>query len=149
VSFAIGRRSWVRAAVIGLAATHAIAQTATTRDPRLSLDLLPVTARLDLPSSADWMTFGFGSIWIVNYRPSRVSRVDASTNQLKADITIGRSGTIGRRRRGIRRHLGGKQRRERRGSHRSDAIRWGAGSLWVADHAVGQLWRIDHRRIAP
>jgi YVTN family beta-propeller protein len=54
-----------------------------------------VTARLDLPSSADWMAFGFGSVWVVNYRPSRVSRVDAATVQLKADIPIGRSGCLG------------------------------------------------------
>lgn len=26
-----------------------------------------------------------------------------------------------------------------------DAIRWGAGALWIADHSVGQLWRIDDR----
>src|SRR3954463_12314976 len=46
------------------------------RDPRLSLSRLPVTARVALPRSADWMAFGFGSVWVVNYRPSRVSRVD-------------------------------------------------------------------------
>ncbi len=73
----------------------AIAQTAPTGDPRLSLDSLPVTARIDLPSSADWMAFGFGSVWVVNYRPSRLSRVDVATNRVRADISLGRDGCLG------------------------------------------------------
>jgi YVTN family beta-propeller protein len=56
---------------------------------------LPVTARIDLPSSADWITFGFGSVWVVNYRPDRVSRIDSATNRVTADIPIGRNGCLG------------------------------------------------------
>ncbi len=78
-----------------LAASSALAQAPLARDPRLPLDDLPVTARVDLPSSADWMAFGFGSVWIVNYRPSRLSRVDATTNRLTADIPLGRNGCLG------------------------------------------------------
>lgn len=81
--------------LLALASGSAWAQAPVARDPRLSLDSLPVTARLDLPSSADWITFGFGSVWVVNYRPSRVSRVDASTTRLQADIPLGRSGCLG------------------------------------------------------
>jgi hypothetical protein len=33
------------------------------------------------------------------------------------------------------------------GGSGADAIRWGAGAVWVADHRVGQLWRIDPARI--
>src|ERR1700742_1616124 len=83
------------AALVTLYANPALAQAKAARDPRLSIDLLPVTVRLDLPSSADWMAFGFGSVLGVNYRPSRVSRVDASTLRLQADIPIGRSGCLG------------------------------------------------------
>ncbi len=62
---------------------------------QLSLDKLPVVARIDLPSSADWIAFGFGSIWVVNYRPDRVSRIDSATNTVRADIPIGRNGCLG------------------------------------------------------
>lgn len=82
-------------AVLAVGAGSAWAQTPIARDPRLPLDALPVTARVDLPSSADWMAFGFGSVWIVNYRPSRLSRVDATTNRLSADIPLGRNGCLG------------------------------------------------------
>jgi YVTN family beta-propeller protein len=83
------------AALIAIAANTALAQAPVARDPRLPLEALPVSARVDLPSSADWMAFGFGSVWIVNYRPSRVSRVDATTNRLSADIPLGRNGCLG------------------------------------------------------
>jgi virginiamycin B lyase len=85
----------VVAAGLALVAGSTEAQKPRARDPRLSLDSLPVTARIDLPSSADWMAFGFGSVWIVNYRPSRVSRVDAIANRLSADIPLGRNGCLG------------------------------------------------------
>lgn len=85
----------VVAAVLALDAGSVLGQTPIARDPRLPLDALPVTARVDLPSSADWMAFGFGSVWIVNYRPSRLSRVDATTSRLSADIPLGRNGCVG------------------------------------------------------
>lgn len=85
----------VVAAVLALDAGSVLGQAPIARDPRLPLDALPVTARVDLPSSADWMAFGFGSVWIVNYRPSRLSRVDATTSRLLADIPLGRNGCVG------------------------------------------------------
>ena len=81
------------AALMMLPLHAAIAQTAPARDPRLPLDALPVTARIDLPSSADWMAFGFGSIWVVNYRPSRLSRVDMATNRVRAGTMLKSAGT--------------------------------------------------------
>src|SRR6476646_2738007 len=62
---------------------------------QLPLDKLPVVARIDIPSAADWITFGFGSIWVVNYRPDRVSRIDSATNMVRAAIPIGRNGCLG------------------------------------------------------
>jgi CubicO group peptidase (beta-lactamase class C family)/streptogramin lyase len=62
---------------------------------RVPIEQLPIAARVDVPSSADWITFGFGSVWVVNYRPDRVSRIDAATNKLVADIAIGRNGCLG------------------------------------------------------
>lgn len=77
-------------------ATVAHAQGATSLDAaRVPLDKLPIVARVDLPSSADWITFGFGSVWVVNYRPDRVSRIDTASNRVTADIPIGRNGCLG------------------------------------------------------
>ena len=67
----------------------------TLDDVRLPLEKLPVTARVDLPSSADWIAFGFGSVWVVNYRPDRVSRVDTASKRVTADIKIGPNGCLG------------------------------------------------------
>lgn len=64
-------------------------QATTVPDPRLPLHRLPITVRVDLPSSADWIAFGFGSVWVVNYRPSRVSRIDTATNRLTSEIALG------------------------------------------------------------
>jgi len=85
------------AAAAGLAAAVRVdAQNAAPLEPpRVSLDKLPITARIDLPSSADWIAFGFGSVWVVNYRPDRVSRIDTATNRVTANIPIGRNGCLG------------------------------------------------------
>ena len=86
----------IYAALMFAAALPLHAQGAPALDPpRLALDKLPVTARIDLPSSADWIAFGFGSVWVVNYRPDRVSRIDTATNRVTADIAIGRNGCLG------------------------------------------------------
>jgi len=83
------------AVLAAITASTSAAQVAAARDPRLSLDELPVVTRISVPSSADWMAFGFGSLWVVNYRPSRVSRIDTATNRVTADITVGRGGCLG------------------------------------------------------
>jgi CubicO group peptidase (beta-lactamase class C family) len=81
---------------MAVAAVTAGAQTLSPLErARVPLQRLPIVARVDLPSSADWITFGFGSVWVVNYRPDRVSRIDAATNRLTADIPIGRNGCLG------------------------------------------------------
>jgi virginiamycin B lyase len=76
-------------------ASPTIRADSALRRVRIPLDRLPIVARIDLPTSADWMTFGFASVWIVNYRPDRVSRVDPSNNRVVADIPIGRNGCLG------------------------------------------------------
>jgi YVTN family beta-propeller protein len=82
-------------------AACACASAGTTVKPRTldevkhALSELPISARISIPSSADWITFGFGSVWVVNYRPDRVSRIDPSTNRVTADIKIGPNGCLG------------------------------------------------------
>ena len=89
-----------RAALVGIALVVSGRAKAQTVVPSLDavrrpLETLPVVARIDLPTSADWIAFGFGSVWVVNYRPDRVSRIDTSTNRVTADIPIGRNGCLG------------------------------------------------------
>ena len=91
----------LRSPALALICAFVIAQPAMAQSDsalqraRVPLDQLPIVARIDLPSSADWIAFGFGSVWVVNYRPDRVSRVDAATNRVVADIPIGRNGCLG------------------------------------------------------
>jgi virginiamycin B lyase len=90
------RRLAVLAITIGPFVGRVGAQTDSALErARRPLDQLPITARVDLPASADWIAFGFGSVWVVNYRPDRVSRVDTATNAVVADIPIGRNGCLG------------------------------------------------------
>ena len=92
----IGRLAVCFAVVVLVGTVRADAQTAAPLEPpRVALEKLPVTARINLPSSADWIAFGFGSVWVVNYRPDRVSRIDTATNRVTADIPIGRNGCLG------------------------------------------------------
>jgi virginiamycin B lyase len=84
----------LQSAVVALVQAQVPADSALSR-ARIPLEQLPVVARVDLPSSADWIAFGFGSVWVVNYRPDRVSRIDAGTNRVLADVPIGRNGCLG------------------------------------------------------
>ena len=92
------RRSTARL-LVALVLTSACASAGATKpvsgDPQRPLADLPITARISIPSSADWITFGFGSAWVVNYRPDRVSRIDDRTNRVLADIPIGPNGCLG------------------------------------------------------
>ena len=91
----------LRSPALALICAFVIAQPAMAQSDsalqreRVPLEQLPIVARIDLPSSADWIAFGFGSVWVVNYRPDRVSRVDVATNRVVADIPIGRNGCLG------------------------------------------------------
>ncbi|MEO7995881.1 MAG: hypothetical protein ABI852_00480 [Gemmatimonadaceae bacterium] len=78
-----------------LIAPDSATTTAALARVRVSLDSLPVVARIELPKSADWITFGDKSVWVVNYSPDRVSRIDDHTNKLITDIPIGKNGCLG------------------------------------------------------
>lgn len=56
---------------------------------------LPIVARIPLPKEPDWMALGFGSVWVVNYKPDRLSRVDPVTGHLLADIALGPDACLG------------------------------------------------------
>ena len=55
---------------------------------RIPLRDVPVSAHIPLPGSPDWMAVGFGSLWVVNYKPNRVSRVDPTTGKVLAEVSL-------------------------------------------------------------
>ena len=107
------------------------------------------------------MDAGEGAVWVQNRYDGSVSRIDPATNRevarilawaptLAGDIAAG-GGAVWLSVNGMpvtridpktntvtHQYVGGDG---------VDAIRWGAGALWAADHVLGQLWRIDDRRI--
>ena len=62
---------------------------------RIPLAEAPIAARVHLPGSPDWMAVGFGSLWVVNYKPDRVSRVDPATGTVVADVPLGGKACLG------------------------------------------------------
>src|SRR5215472_7996331 len=62
---------------------------------RIPLADVPIAARVELPGSPDWMAVGFGSLWVVNYKPERISRVDPVTGKVLADVPLGGHACLG------------------------------------------------------
>lgn len=63
--------------------------------PRIALEVVPIGARIHLPGSPDWMAVGFGSLWVINYKPDRVSRVDPTTGKVLAEVPLGGKACLG------------------------------------------------------
>jgi virginiamycin B lyase len=51
--------------------------------------------RVPLPGSPDWMAMGYGSVWVVNYKPDRLSRVDPQTGRVVAEVPLGPDACLG------------------------------------------------------
>ena len=62
---------------------------------RLPLDSLPIVARIPVPSRPDWLAMGFGSVWVVDYRPPSLVRIDPATDQAVASIPLGGHACMG------------------------------------------------------
>lgn len=62
---------------------------------RRPLSELPIRAHVSVPASADWMAMGYGAVWVVNYKPNRVSRVDPTTARVLADIPLASKACLG------------------------------------------------------
>jgi virginiamycin B lyase len=122
-----------------------------------------VLARIPVGRSPKFMTAGEGALWVQNQSDGSVSRIDPTTNRESAriaahaptsagDISAGGGAVwlsvdgmpvtrIDPRTNSVtNQYVGGEG---------VDAIRWGVGALWAADHKTGQLWRIDADRITP
>jgi len=57
-------------------------------DRQIALQDVPISQRIPLPGRPDWMAIGFGSLWVVNYAPNRVSRVDPVTGTVLGDVPL-------------------------------------------------------------
>src|SRR6185437_17136780 len=55
---------------------------------QIALQDVPISQRIPLPGRPDWMAIGFGSLWVVNYAPNRVSRVDPVTGTVLGDVPL-------------------------------------------------------------
>src|SRR4029079_4830045 len=108
-----------------------------------------------------FMTAGEGAVWVQNRTDGSVSRIDPATNRETARVAAKA------RRRAVVISAGGGlvwlsvdglpvTRIDPRtntvthqfvGGDGADAIRFGVGAVWVADHKIGPLWRIDPARI--
>ncbi len=62
---------------------------------RLPLESLPVVARIPVPARPDWLTMGFGSVWVVDYRPPSLVRIDPATNHVTASIPLSGHACLG------------------------------------------------------
>lgn len=76
-----------------LAAQSAGDSTLGTR--RHPLAALNIVARIPLPQSPDWIAPAFGSVWVVNYAPNRVSRIDPRRGRVIADIPLSGKACLG------------------------------------------------------
>jgi virginiamycin B lyase len=84
------RRTRVAVALGLLPATVVLAQTR-----RLPLDSLPIVARIAVPRGPDWLAMGFESVWVVNYRPASVARIDPRSNTVIVSIPLPGDGCLG------------------------------------------------------
>jgi virginiamycin B lyase len=91
----LARRFWIALVVLPsslLAQAPSVRETAGHRHP---IAELPVTMRVPLPRSPDWLAIGYGSVWVVNYKPDRLSRVDPHTGQVTAEVSLGPTACLG------------------------------------------------------
>ncbi|HTH63978.1 MAG TPA: YncE family protein [Gemmatimonadales bacterium] len=78
-----------------LLALFAAGQATAAQSVRLPLDSLPIVARIAVPSRPDWLAMGFGSVWVVDYRPPSVARIDPTTNRVVSSIPLSGDACLG------------------------------------------------------
>jgi virginiamycin B lyase len=122
-----------------------------------------VTARVAVGHTPKFMAAGEEAVWVQNQADGSVSRVDPGTDRETARIETDaptKWGDIATGDGAVWLSVNGKpvtriDPRSNRVTHQfvggdgADAIRFGAGALWVADHKHGELWKIDVRHLRP
>jgi virginiamycin B lyase len=100
---------------------------------------------------------GADSLWVLSQSDGSVSRIDPATNRVKSVTQAGVPGAGGDIAAGgawvwvaaagtplTRIHAASGEMVDQYGNYPgADAIRYGFNSVWISDHAKGDLWRID------
>jgi virginiamycin B lyase len=115
-----------------------------------------IVATIKVGPSPRFLAAGLGNIWVLNQGDGSVSRIDPATNRLTATIAVGVPGKGGDITTGdgsvwvtaigtplsridpslnrvVRQYVG----------KGGDALRFGLGSLWLSNHEMQEVWRID------
>jgi virginiamycin B lyase len=78
---------------------------------------LPISAKLSIPGSPDWVAIGSDAVWISNKAKDAISRIDPATNRVVATVGVGKAPCSG--------------------------LAVGFGSVWVPSCGSRQLDRVD------
>ena len=115
-----------------------------------------ILATIKVGPAPRFLAAGLGSIWVLNQGDGSVSRIDPATNRVTATIAVrvpGKGGDIATgdgsvwvtaigtplsridpaSNRVVRQYVG----------KGGDALRFGLGSLWLSNHEMQEVWRID------
>ena len=84
---------------------------------RLSIEALPIAARIAVPAGPARLETGFGSLWLTKVNSKEVLRIDPGSNKVVATIRIGAKPALG--------------------------IGIGLGSVWIADTKDKSIRQID------
>jgi virginiamycin B lyase len=120
-----------------------------------------VIATISVPAMPRFTTAGAGSLWVLNQSDGSVSRIDPGLNKVVATIQVkvpGAGGDIAYGGGYIWVAAAGTPLSKidprtnsvvvQYGNYKgADAVRFGAGSIWISDHGKGDIWRIDPARI--
>jgi virginiamycin B lyase len=120
-----------------------------------------VITKISVPATPRFTTVGDGSVWVLSQSDGSVSRIDPTQNKVVATIQVkvpGGGGDIAYGGGYIWVGAGGtpltridpKTNKvvDQYGNYKgADAIRFSFGSVWVSDHAKGDLWRINPLRM--
>lgn len=115
-----------------------------------------VVARIAVGTAPRFLAAGLGSIWTLNQGDGSVSRVDPATNKVSATIEVGVPGeggdiAVGQGAVWVT-AIGKPLSRIDPATNRvvtqyvgkgGDALRVGFGSLWLSNHELHEVWRID------
>jgi virginiamycin B lyase len=115
-----------------------------------------VVASIPVGPSPCFLTVGLGSVWVLNQGDGSVSRIDPASNRVTATIAVGVPGAGGdiatgdgsvwvtaigtplsridpATNRVVKQYIG----------KGGDALRFGVGSIWLSNHEMQEVWRID------
>jgi len=120
-----------------------------------------VVATIPVGPSPRFLAVGLGSVWTLNQGNGTVTRIDPATNKVTATIAVGVPGKGGDIDTGegavwvsaigkpISRIDPATNRVTKQfvGKKGGDALRIGQGSLWLANHALHEVWRIDPKAL--